>query len=56
MSTPPGVLRGIFEVDPLACPRCRSPMRIVAVITDPGVRRPAGAGPEPGRGRSASAV
>jgi hypothetical protein len=31
------LLRRIFEVDPLACPRCRGPMQIVAVITDPGV-------------------
>jgi hypothetical protein len=31
------LLRRIFEVDPLACPRCRGLMRIVAVITDPGV-------------------
>ena len=29
----PELLRQIFEVDPLACPRCRGPMRIVAVIT-----------------------
>ena len=27
------LLRRIFEVDPLACPRCRGLMRIVAVIT-----------------------
>ena len=31
------LLRRIFEVDPLACPWCRGLMRIVAVITDPGV-------------------
>ena len=31
------LLRRIFEVDPLACPRCRGLMRIVAVITDPAV-------------------
>ena len=31
------LLRRIVEVDPLACPRCRSPMRIVAVLTDPAV-------------------
>ena len=30
-------LRRIYEVDPLACPRCAAPMRIVAVITDPAV-------------------
>jgi hypothetical protein len=27
------LLRQIFEVDPLACPRCAGPMRIVACIT-----------------------
>jgi len=30
-------LRRIYEVDPLACPQCAAPMRIVAVITDPAV-------------------
>ena len=30
-------LRRIYEVDPLACPRCAAPMRIVAAITDPAV-------------------
>ena len=29
------LLRRIFEVDPLACPRCGTEMRIVAFITDP---------------------
>jgi len=29
------LLRRIYEVDPLACPRCAALMRIVAVITDP---------------------
>ena len=29
------LLRRIFEVDPLSCPRCRGPMRILAVLTDP---------------------
>jgi len=28
------LLRRIYEVDRLACPRCAAPMRIVAVITD----------------------
>jgi len=28
------LLRRIYEVDPLACPRCAAPMRIVAIITD----------------------
>jgi len=31
------LLRRIFEVDPLACPRCRGLMRLVAVISDPAV-------------------
>jgi hypothetical protein len=31
------LLRRIYEVDPLACPRFAAPMRIGAVITDPAV-------------------
>jgi hypothetical protein len=31
------LLRRIFEVDPLPCPRCQGLMRIVAVITEPAV-------------------
>lgn len=31
------LLRRMFEVDPLACPQCRGPVRIVAVITEPAV-------------------
>ena len=31
------LLRRIFEVDPLACPRCGKEMRIVAFITQPKV-------------------
>ena len=31
------LLRRMFEVDPLACPRCRGLMRLVAVITAPAV-------------------
>ena len=31
------LLRRIYEVDPLTCPRCAALMRIVAVITDPAV-------------------
>jgi len=30
-------LQLIFEVDPLACPTCRGPMRIIACITQPSV-------------------
>jgi hypothetical protein len=25
----------VYEVDPLVCPRCSAPMRILAVITEP---------------------
>lgn len=28
-------LRRIYEIDPLECPKCKSPMRIAAFITDP---------------------
>jgi hypothetical protein len=31
------LLRQIFEVDPLACPHCAGPMRIVACITQSAV-------------------
>ena len=31
------VLQPIFAVDPLACPTCRGPMRIVAFLTQPSV-------------------
>jgi hypothetical protein len=31
------LLRRIFEVDPLACPRCGHEMRIVAFITQPRI-------------------
>jgi len=31
------LLRRIFEVDPLLCPKCQSPMKIVSVLTDPPV-------------------
>jgi hypothetical protein len=31
------LLRHIYEVDPLACPRCAALMRIVAVLTDPAL-------------------
>ena len=31
------LLQQIFEVDPLVCPTCRGPMRIVAFITQPSV-------------------
>jgi hypothetical protein len=47
------LLRRIFAVDPLRCPRCGTPMRIVAFLTAPPVidRRPPrpvpGGGPAP---------
>ena len=31
------LLQQIFEVDPLACPTCRGPMRVVAFITEASV-------------------
>jgi hypothetical protein len=31
------LLRRIYEVDPLVCPRCHGPMRIIALITEPRV-------------------
>jgi hypothetical protein len=31
------LLRRIYEVDPLVCPRCGEEMKVVAVITDPVV-------------------
>jgi hypothetical protein len=56
-----------FEVDPLTCPRCAAPMRIVAVLTDPAVltrilahrarvleRARQSRGPRPGRRQAAT--
>ena len=34
---PAALLQQIFEVDPLACPTCRGPMRIIACITQASV-------------------
>ena len=31
------LIRKVFEVDPLLCPKCRSEMKIIAVLTDPKV-------------------
>ena len=31
------LLQQVFEVDPLACPTCRGPMRIIACITQASV-------------------
>jgi hypothetical protein len=33
------LIRRIYEVDPLVCPRCGEPMRIIAFITEPKVIR-----------------
>jgi hypothetical protein len=61
------LLRHLFEVDPLTCPRCAARMRPVAVITDPAVitrilahrarvleRAPQSRGPPPDRRRAAA--
>ena len=29
------LIKKIYEVDPLTCPRCGQPMKVLAVITDP---------------------
>jgi hypothetical protein len=29
------LIKKVYDADPLCCPRCRSPMKIIAVITDP---------------------
>ncbi len=31
------LLKKIFEVDPLLCPRCQVPLQLVSVITEPQV-------------------
>jgi len=31
------LIHSIYEADPLVCPRCRGPMRIIAFITEPWV-------------------
>ena len=33
------LLRKIYEVDPLTCPRCRAPMKVVALIEQPEIIR-----------------
>jgi hypothetical protein len=33
------LLRKVFEVDPLVCPKCQSPMKVISVITDGAVIR-----------------
>ncbi len=39
------LLQQIFEVDPLACPTCRGPMRIIAFITTTSVIARSGIAP-----------
>ena len=36
-----GTLPGVcfYEADPLQCPKCNGPMRVVALIEDPGIIR-----------------
>ena len=33
------LIRQVYEADPLACPKCRKPMRVIALIDDPAVVR-----------------
>jgi hypothetical protein len=33
------LIRKVYEADPLECPKCKGPMRIIALIEDPGVIR-----------------
>jgi len=33
------LIRKVYEADPLECPRCKGPMRVIALIEDPGVIR-----------------
>jgi hypothetical protein len=33
------LIRKVYEADPLECPKCKGPMRIIALIDDPGVIR-----------------
>ena len=33
------LIRKVYEADPPGCPKCMGPMRIVALIEDPGVIR-----------------
>ncbi len=30
----------IYEADPFECPKCKGPMRVIALIEDPGVILP----------------
>ena len=33
------LIRKVYEADPLECPQCNGPMRVIALIEDPGVIR-----------------
>ena len=33
------LMRKVYEADPLICPKCKGPMRMIALIDDPGVVR-----------------
>ena len=33
------LIRKVYEADPLECPKCRGPMRVIALIEYPGVIR-----------------
>jgi len=33
------LIRKVYEVDPLECPKCKGPMRVIALIEDAGVIR-----------------
>ena len=34
------LIREVYEADPLVCPKCNGPMRVIALIDDPAVVRP----------------
>ena len=55
------LIRQVYEVDPLVCPRCRGVMRVVAFITEPRVIRRildhlAAPHPTPSQGRAPTPV
>jgi hypothetical protein len=33
------LIRKVYEADPLVCPKCKGPMRVIALIDDPAVIR-----------------
>jgi hypothetical protein len=33
------LIRKVYEADPLECPQCKGPMRVIALIENPGVIR-----------------